>query len=58
MTEVLVVQSKVKEYIKKKGCNTSGDAVDTLSQKVQALLDSAVTRCKDNGRKTVKPADL
>ncbi len=56
--EALVVTSKVKEYIKSKGCQTSGDAVDALNKKIAALLDEAVSRVKSNGRATVKPYDL
>lgn len=54
----LVIASKVKEYIKAQGeWNVSGDLVDALSAKVAVLIDSAIVRCKDNGRKTVKGAD-
>ncbi|MBM4043904.1 MAG: hypothetical protein FJ279_02210 [Planctomycetes bacterium] len=57
--EILVVQSKVKDYIKKKGdCRTSGDAVDALSKAVEKILDAAIARCKDNGRQTVKASDI
>ena len=56
--EVLVVASKVKAYIKKKGCMTSSDAVGALNEKVYALLDAAAARTKANRRSTVKPQDL
>jgi len=56
--EILVVQSKVKEYIKSKGCMTASDTLDALSDKVCALLDGAIARTKGNGRATVKPQDL
>ncbi len=58
MAESLVVTSKVKEYIKSKGCQTSADAVDALNKKVACLLDKAVERVKSNSRATVKPYDL
>lgn len=58
MSEVLVVQSKVKEYIKGKGCQTSADAIDALSKKVTDLLNDAVERAKSNGRSTVKDRDV
>ena len=58
MADSLVVTSKVKEYIKSKGCQTSADAVDALDKKVKALLDEAVQRVKSNSRATVKPYDL
>lgn len=56
--EVFAVTSKVKEYIKSKGCQTSGDAVEELNKKIKCLLDQAVCRVKANGRATVKPQDL
>ncbi|MDD5557769.1 MAG: hypothetical protein PHN82_11065 [bacterium] len=58
MADVLVVVSKVKAYIKGKGCNTSGEAVDELSRRVQMILDMAVKRTEGNGRKTVKAQDI
>ena len=58
MGELLVVGSKIKGYIKGKGCHTSGDAVEALSKKVEEILDGAVARCKGNKRSTVKPQDL
>ncbi|MBI4412675.1 MAG: hypothetical protein HY541_09365 [Deltaproteobacteria bacterium] len=56
--EVLVVASKVKSYIKSKKCMTSSDSIGALSEKVYALLDSAIERTKANRRTTVKPQDL
>ncbi len=56
--EVLVVASKVKAYIKKKGAMTSSDAIAALNDKVYAMLDDAVKRTKENRRSTVKPQDL
>ena len=56
--EVLVVASKVKAYIKKKGMMTSADAVGALNDQVYALLDAAAARTKANRRSTVKPQDL
>lgn len=58
MGESLVVGSKVKGYIKAKGCHTSGDALDALSKKVEEILDAAVARTQGNKRSTVKPQDL
>ena len=56
--EVLVVASKVKAYIKKKGMMTSADAVGALNEQVYAQLDAAAARTKANRRSTVKPQDL
>jgi len=58
--ETLFVKSKVKEYIKSKGCNTASEVLDGL--KLNAilieLLEKAVTRAKANNRKTVQERDL
>lgn len=56
--EVLVVVSKVKDYVKEKGFMTSADAIPELSSKVYMLLDEAMKRTKENGRQTIKPQDL
>jgi len=56
---VLVIASKVKEYIKGKGdLNVGGDVAEALSIRVAGLLDLAVERCQSNGRKTVKGTDV
>ena len=56
--ETIVVVSKVKEYVKTKGLQTSETAVDALSTAVREILDKAVARAKDNGRQTVKDRDI
>ncbi len=56
--EILVVGSKVKEYIKSNGCMTSGELISALSCKVECLLDSAIERTKATKRKTVGPCDV
>jgi len=56
--EVLVVGSKVKAYVKKKGCMSSGDLLVGLTDQVCALLDAAVKRTKSNKRSTVRSSDL
>ncbi|MCD6576114.1 MAG: NFYB/HAP3 family transcription factor subunit [Nanoarchaeota archaeon] len=58
MADVLVVGSKVKDYVKSKGLNSSGDLVEALSKKVERLLNEAAERTKANGRKTMRPEDL
>lgn len=57
-SETIVVVSKVKEYVKTKGLQTSETAIDALSNAVRELLDKAVARAKDNGRQTVKDRDI
>ena len=58
--EALFVKSKVRDYIKSKGCNTSGDVIDgdALNNAIIAILDGAIKRAKANGRKTVQEKDL
>ncbi|MCD6547089.1 MAG: NFYB/HAP3 family transcription factor subunit [Nanoarchaeota archaeon] len=56
--KMLVVGSKVKEYVKSKGLNSSGDLIEALNKKVEKLLDEAAERTKANGRKTMRPEDL
>jgi histone H3/H4 len=58
-TEVLVVTSKVKAYIKKKGgLNTSASTIEALSDKVREICDNAIQNAKNDGRKTVKDRDV
>ena len=56
--ETMVVVSKIKEYVKNKGFQTSETAVGALSDAVCELLDKAVARAKDNGRQTIKDRDI
>lgn len=57
--EILVVQSKVKTYIKNKsGMNTSGAVAERLSAIVRELCDRAISAAQADGRKTVMDRDL
>ena len=56
--DVLVVASKIKEYIKSKGLQSSGEVVPALSEKIYAMIDDATARTKENRRSTVRPHDL
>ena len=56
--DILIVQSKVKEFVKGKGCQTSATAIEALSNKVKDLLNEAVERAKSNNRATVKDRDI
>lgn len=59
MSEVLVVASKVKSYIKEKGdMNTSGAVPEELSKRIALLLDKAIQNAKADGRKTVMDRDV
>ncbi|MHA1146726.1 MAG: DUF1931 domain-containing protein [Promethearchaeota archaeon] len=58
--DALFVKSKVRDYIKSKGCNTSGELIDgaSLNDAIIDVLDKAIARAKANGRKTVQEKDL
>jgi hypothetical protein len=56
--ETLVVASKVKAYIKSKGCMSSSEMIGALSDKVYCILDHAMKRTEANRRSTVKAQDL
>ena len=56
--EALVIASKAKGVLKKAGCNTAGDAFDSLNEYLYWLLDQAAKRAKSNGRKTVRGHDF
>ncbi len=56
--EMLVVGTKVKNYVKGKGLMSSADVLDALNDTVYKLLDRAAQRAKANGRKTVQGRDV
>ncbi len=57
--EILVVQSKVREYLKGQGdYNIGSDLVGAVSSRVEEVLQSAAKRAKDNGRKTIQARDV
>lgn len=59
MSDVLVVASKVKAYIKEKGgMNTSGNVPEELSKRVAAICEKAIENAKADGRKTVMDRDV
>lgn len=55
---VLVVGSKVKDVVKDSGCQSSGELVQAISDKVYELVETACERAQENGRKTVRAYDL
>ena len=57
-SDSLVVKSKMKEYIKGKGCNSAGNLGEGLTNIIKEILDKAIARAKANGRKTVQEKDL
>lgn len=58
MSELLVVASKVRAYLKEKDAKMSGDLPEAINKKIMTVLDDAVMRSKGNKRTTVKPQDI
>jgi histone H3/H4 len=57
--EVLIVASKLKNYIRtKSGMNTSSAVIDVLSGRVRQLADQAIENARRDGRKTVMDRDF
>lgn len=57
-TGSLVVQSKVKDLVRKAKMKCSSDVIDAVSRVVHHSITKGVERAKANGRKTVRGADL
>ena len=56
--EILIVASKLKQYIKDKyDMNTAASVMEALSRDVRRLTDKAVGKAKSEGRKTVMDRD-
>lgn len=58
MSELLVVASKVRAYLKGKNAKMSGDLPEAINKKLMAMLDDAAGRSRGNKRTTVKPQDV
>ncbi|MCX8230099.1 MAG: hypothetical protein OTJ44_09175 [Planctomycetota bacterium] len=59
MSEVLVVTSKVKQYIKDTaGMNCAGAVPGELSNLVRQICDAAIASAAKDRRKTVKDRDV
>ncbi len=58
--ESYIVKSKIKNYIKSQGCNTSKELLngDALNNIIKEILDAAIERSKLNNRKTVQSKDI
>ncbi len=56
--EMLIVGTKVKNYVKGKGVMSSSDVQEAINAALYKLLDRAVERAKANGRKTVQARDV
>lgn len=57
--EVLVVASRLKNYVREvHGFNTSDGVLDPLSAEIRRLIDKAVEKAAEDGRKTVLDRDF
>jgi LytS/YehU family sensor histidine kinase len=57
-SEILIVASKLKQYIKDKyDMNTSANVMEILSNDVRRLTDKAVEKARSEGRKTLMDRD-
>jgi histone H3/H4 len=57
--DVLVVTSKLKNYIKEKSAmNTAGNVPEALSDRIRTLCDQAIDNARRDGRKTVMDRDF
>lgn len=59
MSDLLVVASKIKKYIKDKAqMNTSSTTMEALTERVKAACDKAIENARTDGRKTVMDRDF
>jgi histone H3/H4 len=59
MSDLLVVASKVKQYIKEKSqMSTSASTLEALTSIVKSTCDQAIARAQADGRKTVMDRDI
>lgn len=58
MSEMLVVASKIKKMVKGQGMRTGADAIEKLSQIVEARVKAGVEKAKTAGKKTVQAMDV
>jgi hypothetical protein len=57
--DILVVASKVKEYIRvRSGMNTSDRVMELLSRRIRAYVNDAIRRAEQDGRKTLMDRDF
>lgn len=58
-SEVIVVASKIKTYIKEQGdMKTSAGVLGTLSDRIRTLCNEAIESARSDGRKTVLDRDV
>ena len=56
--ELLIVQSKVREFIRSKERRVSDEFIQALSAHVEHVVEKAISRCTANGRSTLRPEDI
>jgi hypothetical protein len=56
--EMLLVQSKIREVIRAKDLRVSDDFLTALNEHVHNAVVTAMARAKENGRQTLRPADV
>lgn len=57
--EVLVVASKVRNYIRSQGeMNISAAVFDVMSDRIREMCDQAIENARRDGRKTIKDRDI
>lgn len=56
--DMLLVQSKVRDEIKKKELRVSDEYLTALNDEIYALIEKSIKRCMENGRKTLGKADV
>ena len=57
--EILIVASKLKQYIKDKyDMNTAASVMDSLSNNVRRMTDRAADKARSEGRKTIMDRDF
>ncbi len=54
----LVVQSKVKELVKKGKMKCSSDVINAMNSVITEAVSKGIARAKANGRKTLRASDL
>ena len=57
-TLTMIMETRMKEYIKLAGMHSTSDMADAVNAQVAIILDGAIRRCKANNRSTVQPKDL
>ena len=57
-TRNVIVKAEVKRMIKELEHQTASDFTDALNRQVEQMIQAAVRRAGDNGRKQVRSCDL